>query len=98
MDLAGRSGGLPKMRIKLSLESPFPCQKILIQIPETIKTVSNLKKHISKSISTVPTIVKTWKEIKLEIEGYEILGGSEIDIISADDVVSYVSSPFLPPS
>ncbi|EIW68592.1 hypothetical protein TREMEDRAFT_63059 [Tremella mesenterica DSM 1558] len=76
-------------RLKLSLLPPLvsQTQNLLLPIPQDIETISQLRKHIFRSLSTVRDGVQSSKEIRLEIEGFELLPGSEVDIIQDGDVV-----------
>ncbi|RXK42104.1 hypothetical protein M231_00461 [Tremella mesenterica] len=76
-------------RLKLSLLPPLvsQTQNLLLPIPQDIETISQLRKHIFRSLSTVRDGVQSSKEIRLDIEGFELLPGSEIDIIQDGDVV-----------
>lgn len=78
------------MRIKVALLAPFTTSKILLPVSETIQTISHLKKHIHSSLSAVSKHATSWREIKLEIDGFELLAGSQVDIIEDGDVVSCV--------
>lgn len=79
------------MRIKVALLAPFTSSKILLPVSESISTISHLKKHIHSSLSAVSSQTESWREIKLEIDGFELLAGSQVNIIQDSDIVSYVS-------
>ncbi|KAK8846621.1 hypothetical protein IAR55_005707 [Kwoniella newhampshirensis] len=82
------------MRIKITLLPPFQPQKFLLPVAsEEIRTVTHLKKHLIKSISAVAHHAKSAKELVLEIDGFELLGGSQVDIVEATDVVSVKLAP-----
>lgn len=76
-----------KMRLKLSLLAPFPSIKVLLPVPEHVKTVIHLKRHIRQSLSVVHELTGSSRDVVLEIEGFELLGGSEMDVIENGDVV-----------
>lgn len=75
------------MRVRLSLLEPLPSSKVLLPVPNTISTIHDLKKHILKSLSTVATHAGKARDLALEIDGFELLGGSGIDILQDGDVV-----------
>lgn len=75
------------MRLKLSLLPPFKESNILILVPGDLKTICDLKKYLRSSLSTVAEQSENWREIKLEIEGFELLGKSDINLIENGDIV-----------
>jgi hypothetical protein len=76
------------MRIKLALSAPFNPSKVLLPVPEDVKTISQLKKHVRQSLFTVSACSTTWRELKLEVDGFELLGGSQLDVLEEGDVVT----------
>ena len=78
------------MRVRLALLPPLTPLKILLPLPKSVKTISHLKKHLLESLSSVAQHVESWRGLKLEIEGFEVLGGSGIDVIEEGDVVTWV--------
>jgi len=76
------------MRIKTSLLSPFTPSKFLLPVPDTVKTISHLKKHLRTSLSSISERTAGWRELKLEVDGFELLGGSELQVVEPGDVVS----------
>jgi hypothetical protein len=83
------------MRVRLQLLPPFATSKVLLPIPGSVKTISDLRKHIVRSLSTVSSVVEYARELVLEIEGFELLPGSDLGVIEAGDVISFVPSPCL---
>ena len=75
------------MRIRLALGNPFAEIKVLLPLNQDIKTIRDLKKYIFKNLNSVASVVPGWKELKLDIDGFELLPGSEVDIIQDGDVV-----------
>lgn len=75
------------MRLKLSLLPPFKQSNVLIPVPGDLKTICDLKKYLRSSLSTVAEQSENWREIKLEIEGFELLGKSDINLIENGDIV-----------
>ena len=78
----------PRMRIKVSLSAPFNPSKVLLPVPQDIQTISQLKKHVRQSLSTVSACSTDWRELKLEVDGFELLGGSQLDVLEDGDVVT----------
>lgn len=76
------------MRVKITLLAPFSLSKILLPVPETVKSIADLKRHIHSSLSAVQDHAGLWRDLKLEIDGFELLIGSRVDIIEPEDVVS----------
>jgi hypothetical protein len=76
------------MRLKLSLLAPFPSSKVLLPVPQEVKTIVQLKRHIRKSLSGVNEQTTSSREIVLDVDGFELLSGSEVGVIERDDVVS----------
>lgn len=76
-----------QMRLKLSLIAPFPTSKVLLPVPADVSTVVQLKRHIRKSLSTVDGLTSSSRELVLEIDGFELLSGSEVGVIEPGDVV-----------
>ena len=81
------------MRIRICLLPPFQPAKILLAIPSSIQTISRLKKHLHRSLSSIANLTESYKDLKLEIEGFELLNGSDLNVIIDDDVLSSVPSP-----
>ena len=75
------------MRLRISLLPPFAPSKFLLPVPETVKTISHLKKHLRTSLSGITERTEDWREIKLEVEGFELLGGSEVNVVELGDIV-----------
>ena len=80
------------MRVKITLLSPFAPSKFLLLVPDSVQTISQLKKHLRTSLSSISERTSAWREIKLEVDGFELLGGSQIGLVESGDVVSYVWS------
>jgi hypothetical protein len=77
------------MRIRLQLLPPFKEGKLLLPLPDTVTTVTELKKHVRQSLSTVRDIVQSTKDILLEIDGFELLPGSLVkDVVVEKDVIT----------
>ncbi|WWC87327.1 uncharacterized protein L201_002216 [Kwoniella dendrophila CBS 6074] len=81
------------MRIKLALLLPFTSSKFILPVPKTVKTINDLKKHILKSLSAVSQHASKARELVLEIDGFELLTGSAVDVIENEDVVSVRLAP-----
>ena len=80
------------MRVRLQLLAPFKESKLLLPLPATIATISDLKKHVRQSLSTVRDTAPSTKDILLEIDGFELLAGSLVcDVVEEKDVITYVS-------
>ena len=75
-------------RLKLSLLPPFAPQKLLFPIDEHVRTIAGLKNRLIKSLAAV-SLAGHAGALVLEIEGFELLPGSGIDIINEYDVVQY---------
>lgn len=75
------------MRIKLSFLPPFPSSRILLLVPNDVKTITHLKKYLIKSLSSVAQHASSSHELLLEIEGFQLLSGSDLNIIEPTDVV-----------
>jgi len=79
---------MPKaVRIRISLLTPFRPANLLLLLPQNIDSISDLKKHLFSSLSAIALHASSAKQLRLEIEGFELLGGSELDIVREDDVV-----------
>jgi hypothetical protein len=77
------------MRIRLQLLSPFKEGKLLLPLPDTIPTITELKRHIRQSLSTVRDIAQSTKDVLLEIDGFELLPGSLVkDVVEEKDVIT----------
>jgi hypothetical protein len=77
------------MRVRLQLLAPFRESKLLLPLPATISTISELKKHIRQSLSTVRDTAPSTKDILLEIDGFELLAGSLVrDVVEEKDVIT----------
>jgi hypothetical protein len=77
------------MRVRLQLLAPFRQSKLLLPLPATISTISELKKHIRQSLSTVRDTAPSTKDILLEIDGFELLAGSLVrDVVEEKDVIT----------
>ncbi|WVO15659.1 hypothetical protein L204_103319 [Cryptococcus depauperatus] len=81
------------LRVKLSLLPPFEPKKILLPIPREAKYISDLKKFIVENLSVVAQHASSLTEITLEIDGFEVLGGSSLKVIEPTDVVCVRISP-----
>ena len=80
------------MRVRLQLLSPFKEAKLLLPLPDTIRTVTELKKHVRQSLSAVREIAPSNKDILLEIDGFELLPGSLVKgVVEDKDVITYVA-------
>jgi hypothetical protein len=78
----------------VQLLPPFNEAKLLLPIPETVQTVSELKKHVRQSLSSVRDIAPSIKDLLLEIDGFELLAGSLVRIVVEDkDIITYVNTP-----
>ncbi|KAK4685082.1 hypothetical protein P7C73_g5071, partial [Tremellales sp. Uapishka_1] len=76
------------MRLRVSLQSPFPPQKLLLPLPATLSTVAALKSHLISSLSNLSHL-KKGKELVLEIDGFELLSGSLVgEVIREGDVIT----------
>jgi hypothetical protein len=80
------------MRIRISLLSPFQPAKYLIPLPLEVTTITDLKRHLILSLSALSEHAKTYRDIKLEIGGFELLAGSEIQVIEDGDIIECVLS------
>jgi hypothetical protein len=76
------------MRIRLQLLAPFEESKALVLLPEDVRTIQGIKRHIRQSLSTVLALTNSPKDLLLEIDGFELLPGSSVDIIESSDVVT----------
>ena len=74
----------------MTLLPPFLPAKILLPVPENVETISELKKLIHRSLSSVSNVVDSSRELKLSLDGFELLGGSGVDLIQLEDVVESV--------
>ncbi len=81
------------MRVRISFLSPFNPTKVLLPVPSSVETISQLKKHLFRSLSSVAQRAEIWRDLRLEIDGFELIGGSEVSIIEEGDVISYVLFP-----
>ncbi|WVF70213.1 hypothetical protein IAT40_005002 [Kwoniella sp. CBS 6097] len=81
------------MRIRIALLPPFAPNKIILPVPEDVKTISALKKYIVHSLAAVAEHATKGKDIVLEIDGFELLGGSGLDVIEGGDIVSVRLAP-----
>lgn len=50
-------------------------------------TISELRRHLVRSLAVVSSVVDHAREVVLEIEGFELLGGSAVGVIEEKDVV-----------
>lgn len=75
------------MRVRLSLLPPFRESKILLPLPLEVTTISELRRHLVRSLAVVSSVVDHAREVVLEIEGFELLGGSAVGVIEEKDVV-----------
>jgi hypothetical protein len=75
------------MRVRLSLLPPFWESKILLPLPTEVTTISELRRHLVRSLSAISSVVDHPREVVLEIEGFELLGGSGVGVIEERDVV-----------
>ena len=76
------------MRIRLQLLAPFEESKALVLLPEDVRTIHELKRHVRHSLSTVLSLTSTPKDLLLEIDGFELLPGSSINVIESSDIVT----------
>ena len=80
------------MRVRISLLAPFGPSKVLVPIPNDVQTISQLKKHLFRSLSSIAQHADGWRQLRLEIEGFALLGGSELSVLEEGDVVSFVGT------
>ena len=76
------------MRIRLQLLAPFEESKALVLLPLDVQNIHGLKRHIRQSLSSVLALTSTPKDLLLEIDGFELLPGSSINVIEPTDVVT----------
>lgn len=76
------------MRVRLQLLAPFDGSKVLVSLPSEARTVSDLKKHIRTSLSSVLALSSSSRDLLLEVDGFELLAGSSLDIIESGDIVT----------
>lgn len=76
------------MRIRLQLLPPFEESKALVLLPLDVQTILGLRRHLRHSLSTVLALTTSPKDLLLEIDGFELLPGSSIDVIEPADVVT----------
>jgi len=82
------------MRVRLQLLAPFKESKLLLPLPTTTSTISDLKKHVRQSLSTVRDTAPSTRDILLEIDGFELLAGSLVsELVEERDIITYVSPP-----
>ncbi|OCF37736.1 hypothetical protein I316_00863 [Kwoniella heveanensis BCC8398] len=81
------------MRIKIALLPPFAPNKVILPVPQEVDTISTLRKYIVKSLAVVAEHATKGRDIVLEIDGFELLGGSRVDVIEGVDVVSVRLAP-----
>jgi hypothetical protein len=79
------------MRLRISLLAPFTSAKVLLAIPSDINTISQLKRHLFRSLASVAAVTTASKDIRLEVDGFELLAGSGLDVLEEGDVVRCVS-------
>lgn len=80
------------MRVRLSLLPPFAPAKLLVPVPADIQTVKHLKRYLAKSLSAVSTVTHHGTELLLEVDGFELLSGSPLDVLDDKDIVTYVQA------
>lgn len=76
------------MRVRLHLVAPFDDSKVLVSLPKDAQTISDIKKHVRQSLSNVLALTTSPKDLLLEVDGFELLAGSAVDIIESTDVVT----------
>lgn len=76
------------MRIRLQLLPPFEESKALVLLPLNVRIITDLKRHIRHSLSSVLALTSSPKDLLLEIDGFELLAGSSVEVIEANDVVT----------
>lgn len=78
------------MRVRLQLLAPFEESKVLLPLSPNISTVSELKKHVRSSLTSVLSLSTSPKDLLLEVDGFELLAGSSVGVIEGSDVVTLV--------
>lgn len=77
------------MRIRVHLLAPFADIKLLLPVPDTVQTVSDVKRYARQSLSSLRELAQSSKDLLLEIDGFELLPGSLLkDVVEDKDVVT----------
>jgi hypothetical protein len=79
---------MSSLRLRLVLLPPFEERKYLLPLPGDIKTITSIKRWLVKSLNSISCLAKSSKDIILEVEGFELLGACDVDIIREGDVVA----------
>jgi hypothetical protein len=82
------SSNPPPVRLRLVLLPPFEERKYLLPLPSEISNISGVKKWLIRSLNSVSSLTKSSKDIVLEVDGFELLGACDVDIIRDGDVVA----------
>ena len=75
-------------RLRLELLPPFESHKFLLPLPPNVQTISSLKRWLVESLNSVSALAQNGKDIVLEVDGFELLGACDVDIIREGDVVA----------
>jgi hypothetical protein len=79
------------MRIRVQLLAPFADAKLLLPLPDSVQTITDVKKFARQSLSSLRELAQSSKDLLLEIDGFELLPGSLVkDVVEDKDVVTYV--------
>lgn len=77
------------MRIRIQLLPPFAETKLLLPLPDSVRTITDAKRFARQSLSSLQEIAASSKDLLLEIDGFELLAGSLVkDVIEDKDVVT----------
>lgn len=77
-------------RIRVKSAQPLPEFRAWIPIPQGVETIGNLKVRIAESIQTTRNINFEPHSLVLELEDYELLDGSPVNLLRESDVILYV--------
>lgn len=70
--------------------APFSEARILLPLPAAVTRVSELKRYLVSSLHSVSGVTQSSKDLRLEVDGFELLSSSEVDILRDSDVVRSV--------
>lgn len=76
-------------RIRLQSSSPLPPLKAWYLIPSTVTTIRDLKLALCSQLPMFKDMRIQPAHIMLEIDGFELLEESHIDLVREGDILSY---------
>jgi hypothetical protein len=79
---------LSTMRIRISILPPLSSLKAWFLIPSSCSTIADLKSLLLKDLPLALQSVRRAEDLRLEVDGFELLGGSGCEVLDGErDVV-----------